>query len=393
MRFKPRGGHERLSEAAQSPTLAEPRSANVAELESELSSLWRSVAEDGTARQTVMRACALTLLVYVESEDAGREVSGLIGGVTPQNPCRAVVMVAQPEAAPPGLMAWISGQCHLPISGEKQLCCEQVTVVARGEAVRDLDNVVVPLIVPGLPVVLWWRAGRFAPPEYFRNLVRVTNRVLVDSARFSAPDIDLADLAAHVQRFAREATFADLNWSRMTPWRELMAQCFDGADSRGHLDRLSHVQIEYEQESPRVGAQAGQALLLAGWLASRLRWEPERTREEQGGEARSFFFKSSQGPVEVRRMARTFAGSGKGVCFSITMKAAGDPLATFTFERGPDGRKAVMRREIEGHPPVAGASRLEVLDEVGLVNEEMKFAGRDRIYEEALNMVARMVAA
>jgi hypothetical protein len=75
------------------------------------------------------------------------------------------------------------------------------------------------------------------------------------------------------------------------------------------------------------------------------------------------------------------------------MKAAGDPAATFTFERGPDGRMAVLRREIEDRPPVEGASRLEVLDEVGLVNEEMKFAGRDRIYEEALNMVARMVAA
>lgn len=382
-----------MSEASQLLTFAEPRPANVAELESELASLWRSVAEEGKAGQAVMRACALTLLLYVESEDAGREVSGLLGGVTPRHPCRAVVMVAQPEAAPPGLTAWISGQCHLPISGEKQLCCEQVTVVARGEAVRDLDNVVVPLIVPGLPVVVWWRAGRFVPPEYFGNILRLANRVLVDSARFSAPDVDLLALAAQVQQLAGEATFADLNWSRMTPWRELVAQCFDGAESRAYLERLSQVQIEYEQESPRVSAQAGQALLLTGWLASRLKWQPERTRGEQGGEGRSFFFKSPQGPVEVRQIARAFAGSGKGVCFSLVMKAAGDPAATFTFERGPDGRMAVLRREIEDRPPVEGASRLEVLDEVGLVNEEMKFAGRDRIYEEALNMVARMVAA
>jgi glucose-6-phosphate dehydrogenase assembly protein OpcA len=368
------------------------RPVNVAEAESELASLWRSVAEDGTTRQALMRACALTLLVYVESEEAGREVSGLIGRVTPQNPCRAVVTVAQPEASPAGLTAWISGQCHLPISGEKQLCCEQVTVVARGEAVRDLDNVVVPLVVPGLPVVLWWRASQFAPPAYFRNILRVTNRVLVDSARFPVPEADLANLSEHVHRLAGEVTFSDLNWSRMTPWRELAAQCFDVAESRGYLDRLSCVRIEYEQESARLGAQATQALLLAGWLAGRLRWEPEKGGARQSGEVRSFFFKSAHGPVEVQRIARRYEGGGRGVCFSITMKAAGDPPATFVLERGPDGRKAAIRREISGQPPIEGAVRLEVLDEVELMNEEMRFASRDRIYEEALHMVAQMTA-
>ena len=59
-----------------------PRSANVAALEAELSALWRSAAEDPATRQAVTRACALTLLIYVESEEAGREVSGLISEAT-----------------------------------------------------------------------------------------------------------------------------------------------------------------------------------------------------------------------------------------------------------------------------------------------------------------------
>jgi hypothetical protein len=48
--------------------------------------------------------------------------------------------------------------------------------------------------------------------------------------------------------------------------------------------------------------------------------------------------------------------------------------------------------EIPGRPPIERVVRLEPLEEVRLVNEEIKFAGRDRVYEEALAMVAGMAA-
>ena len=116
-----------MVETAKILPLEVPRTANVAALEGELSALWRSAAEDPAIRQAVTRACALTLLAYVESEEAGREVSGLIGEATRQTPFRAVIMISEPQAAPAGLMAWVSAHCHLPTAGEKQVCCEEVT--------------------------------------------------------------------------------------------------------------------------------------------------------------------------------------------------------------------------------------------------------------------------
>lgn len=304
-----------MDETQQSLARGEPRPANVAQIEADVAALWRSMANGGESRPAVTRACALSLLVYVESENGGREVSNLISDVTAQNPCRVVVIIAEPQAVPPALTAWISAHCHLEVMGEKQVCCEQITVHARGDSVRDLDNVVVPLAVPELPRILWWRAGRFAPPEYFQQILRMTNRVFVDSARFPDPEADLAQLAHQIQQHSGELTFTDLNWSRATPWRELVAQCFDAPDSRGYLDRLSRVRIEYEQESPRVRAQGAQALLLAAWLASRLKWEPQSPQPVQGIEGRSFWFKSAGGAVEVQQVARRFVGGGSGVCF------------------------------------------------------------------------------
>ena len=58
--------------------LGEPRPAHVADLEAELSALWRSAAEDPAAKNAVTRACTLTLIICVESDEAAEEVNNLV---------------------------------------------------------------------------------------------------------------------------------------------------------------------------------------------------------------------------------------------------------------------------------------------------------------------------
>jgi glucose-6-phosphate dehydrogenase assembly protein OpcA len=382
-----------LTETLQVFELGKPRPAAVGDLESELSALWRSATEAPEKGSPVMRASALTMLVFVDDRRAEAEVSSVVSRVTLQSPCRAVVMVAEPGAGPGDLKAWVSAHCHLPTGGGKQVCCEQVSVWARGDSVRDLDNVVVPLALPGLPVFLWWRAGSFSPPDYFRQILRVTDCVLVDSARFADPAKDLARLARTVQELSGEVVVGDLNWTRTQPWRELAAQCFDPPAVRPCLDGLNNVRIEYEQESPRAVAQGAQALLVAGWLASRLGWDLMERRADPVSSGDSWVFKSRAGAVNVEVIPRGFEGGGKGVCFSMTMKAESPAPATFLLHRGQDGKTAITRRELAGCPPVERKARLEVYSEDELLNEEIKYPGRDAVFEDALAMVARMTAA
>lgn len=377
----------------ESLTGGEAREVKIGDLEKELSALWRSVAREAKGSEAVMRSTALTLLVHAESEESAQEIGKITSALTEQNPCRAVIMIAQPEAKPAGLTARISLHCRLPAAGRKQVCCEQIAISARGEAVRDLDNLVLSLAVSGLPVCLWWRGGRFDPSDYLDRIVHISNRVIVDSARFGRPESDLAALARHVAQLSDHMAFLDLNWARITPWRELIAQCFDPPRARGYLEKLRRVRIEYEQDSVRVAAQGAQALLLAGWLASRLKWQPGRRPSEQHDGIQSFFLESPQGEVEIQRVARRFEGDGRGVCFSIALEAAHDAPATFSLQRGSDGRSVLTRTEVEGRPAVSRTVRLEVLDEAELVNEELQFPGRDRIFEEALDMAAHLLAS
>ena len=385
-----------MSETLQVQTFGEPRPARVADLEAELSALWRSVAEGpqpSTAGHAVIRACALNLLVYVESEEEGREVSNVVSQVTLQNPCRAIVMITQPTSPQAALTAWISAHCHLPVAGEKQVCSEEISVAASGEAVADLPSVVVPLTVSGLPVYLWWRAGRYQPPSHFRQILRISDHVFVDSARFPDPAADLSSFSAQVEKSSGDIAFSDLNWTRLTPWRELAAQCFDSAEMHPCVEQLAEVRVEYERGQDAGAGGLGRALLMTGWLASLLAWAPRGHSLSSADGSRLLIFKSGSILVRVNAVPVEVAGPCPGGLVSLTLKTEGSPAVSFALVSQPECNGVLARTELAGRPPLENTVRLETAGEVELLNEELKFASHDRVYERALSMVARMTAA
>jgi glucose-6-phosphate dehydrogenase assembly protein OpcA len=367
--------------------LGEPRPANVGEIEAGLAAMWRSAAESPGAKAAVTRASALTLLVYLDRPEEAQEVNNLLAEVTRQNPCRSVVMVMDPKAAHPCLMASVSAHCHMPAEGEKQICSEQITLNACGESGPELISVVLPLTVSGLPIYLWWRAESFAIPAYFDQIIRVTQHVIVDSARFAATGPDLRVLAAWLAKNSGRIRLSDLNWARATPWREVLAQCFDSPDRRPYLNRIQEVRIEYEMESERLTAQRAQGLLLTAWLATRLGWQFQRAESRGENMPRALFFQSVAGGIKVERVLRKVDGGGSGVCFSFEIKADG---ARFSFSRGPDGKVVQTLAEVPGQSPIGRTVRIEAEDEVEILNEELLLAGHDQVYAEAMALVARM---
>jgi len=383
-----------MTEAIQPILLGVPRPADVAALEAALSDLWRSAAEGAGTQGAVTRACALTLLVYVESEEAAQEVNRIVAEVTRQNPCRVIVMQVEPQASPPGptrrLTGWVSAHAHLPVAGEKQVCSEQITLRAQGDAGHELTSVVLPLTVSGLPIYLWWRAEHFSPPPYLEQVFRETEHMIIDSARFLPRGNALHEAAAWMGKYSGRVRLTDLNWARITPWRDLIAQCFDAPERRAYLEHLSEVRIEYEQESARLLTQRAQGLLLASWLATRLGWEFVKSEEQGEGQPRRLLFQAGNRLIRVERLLQRVQGAGAGVCFSIELKADGANPARFSFSRGLDGRVVQTRAEIPGMPPLGRSVRLEVLDEAEILNDELKLAGRDHVYEATLRMVARM---
>ncbi|MCM1973241.1 glucose-6-phosphate dehydrogenase assembly protein OpcA [Streptomyces sp. G1] len=134
------------------------------------------------------------------------------------------------------------------------------TVVLRtyGEVSDHADSVVLPLLLPDAPVVVWWPVD--APDNPAQDpLGALAQRRITDLYAVENP---LQVLETRVRSYAPGDT--DLAWTRLTPWRSLLAAALDQA-----REKIVSGAVEAEAENPA-------AELLARWLEARLRVRIER---------------------------------------------------------------------------------------------------------------------
>ena len=202
-------------------------------IERELNDLWKQLAEDanGEKQQAVTRTCVLNLIVVTGGGRAAEHATETVARLTARHPNRAFVISAAPSARKDVLDAWVQTHCQMPSPGRPQVCGEQISIEARGGAVDRVAGTLLPLLVPDVPVMLWWPHGEPAGDPRFLKFADVVDRVIVDSATFAAPEAGLARMAALLHHdggpSSAGTTISDLSWSRLTPWRELTAQFFD----------------------------------------------------------------------------------------------------------------------------------------------------------------------
>ncbi|MEV7072139.1 glucose-6-phosphate dehydrogenase assembly protein OpcA [Streptomyces sp. NPDC091972] len=134
------------------------------------------------------------------------------------------------------------------------------TVVLRtyGEVSDHADSVVLPLLLPDAPVVVWWPVE--APENPAKDpLGALAQRRITDLYAVENP---LDVLAARVRSYAPGDT--DLAWTRLTPWRSMLAAALDQARAE-----IISGAVEAEADNPA-------AELLARWLEARLKVRIDR---------------------------------------------------------------------------------------------------------------------
>jgi glucose-6-phosphate dehydrogenase assembly protein OpcA len=128
------------------------------------------------------------------------------------------------------------------------------TVVLRtyGEVSDHADSVVLPLLLPDAPVVVWWPAEAPANPAK-DPLGALAQRRITDLYAVENP---IQVLETRIRSYAPGDT--DLAWTRLTPWRSMLAAALDQARVP-----ITSAAVEAEAENPA-------AELLARWLEARL---------------------------------------------------------------------------------------------------------------------------
>ena len=358
--------------ALGAPTPVEPNA-----IERGLTDLWKRADEQlrDTGQRALIRSCTLNFVVVLPRADLIPQAADTAAALTLRHPCRIFLVGAEPQTEAGTLEASVSALCHLAVPGGRHICCEQVTAIALGDAVRRLTQLILGLLIPGVPLVVWWRSGLSFDLPLFQGLTHIADRLIVDTAEFDTPAAALTRLAQLLKQ--RPLALADLTWNRLTCWRELTAQFFDAAQQRPYLDRLDRVAVE-----TGGGALPPEGLLWLGWLASRLGWTPTGAHAADGGYLCTFDSRAGGVNAEVRS-----SGADSRTVRRLELAAGGE--ARFTVEQQQaDCVRATTHFREQSMPP--RTVPLRSYDTVQLLSDALDFVGRDRVYEDALRVAARV---
>jgi glucose-6-phosphate dehydrogenase assembly protein OpcA len=178
-----------------------------------------------------------------------------------EHPSRAIVIRLR-ETDEAVLTSRVFAQCWMPFGHRRQICCEQVEITASDVSLSDVPAVVLPLAVADLPVMFWCRSARLFSLPAFGDLAAIAHKVIVDTAAFTHRSTALDQ----VQSFAQRQRVADLAWTRLTRWRELIAQIFENRCCLAELVNITRVAIFFEGSEPSPSA-----FYMGAWLMACLK--------------------------------------------------------------------------------------------------------------------------
>jgi glucose-6-phosphate dehydrogenase assembly protein OpcA len=370
------------------------RAEGVAALERELARLRR--VQSAHARESVRpiaRASVLNLIVYADREEHARRAARSISDLALRHPSRAIVVLADRGQARQQNDRRIEMHCQLPIpDGARQVCYEQILVRASGDVDDRLASAVIPLLVPDLPVFLWWTGTPPLGSRPFTDLLRLTDRLIVDSADFARPEITLPIIARISEAARGRFGLTDLNWTRLTPWREIATAFFDVPAWRLFLDGITGLRVGFAVDMDGRDIHPSQALLFVGWLASRLGWRPLETLAPSEAGGLLFAIARRDGArIMVRVRPRFERGLDEGDISGIRIQATNEPQhAEFVVKRQPDPRHQTATVLLDGERRWERTMPLPSPAIVELIGEELSILGSDRTYEAALGTLVEL---
>lgn len=308
----------------------------------DLAKLWVDLGkEDATAGSSgVIRACAMTLIVAAGEEQDPENFRETISQLMHEHPGRVIVLRTG-QVSGSSLESRVFAQCWKPVGRAQQICCEEVEITVCPSRFADVPQLVLGLTVPDLPVVLWLRSPQPGGGYADAQLFTLADKIIVDSARFDDPERGLA----YVREFPRKSiNVADLEWTRLTPWRESVAHIFEDERNLRFLKSIRQIRISHSGETPPVSAR-----YLASWFRRTLPPSVE------------WSFQS--GPAQPCARIRGIAIDGPDFSASITLEESTAVLSVNQLTR----RTAF--------PPC---------DECSLLREELSILGKDPIFLSCL---------
>ena len=220
----------------------------LADVDRAIAELRAATATEGA--QPSLRTSVMTHMAWVP-EGWVDPARAALSGMAERHPSRTILLLPEPNAGADGIDATVSVECYAVPGVDREVCSEVIELRLRGMRAKAPASIVEPLLISDLPVFLRWRGEPPWGAQELDQLVGVTDRLIVDSTEWDDLPFPYRKLA---ELFDRTAV-SDIAWARTSRWRALLATLWPDVASVGTV---------------RVTGTNAQALLIAGWLRSRL---------------------------------------------------------------------------------------------------------------------------
>ena len=171
-------------------------------------------------------------LVIVVDEDQSHDAMESARAASQEHPARVLGVILGDGRGHPVVNAQVGTGAGW--SGETAL------IRLSGEVVKHPDSVVLPLLLPDSPVAVWWPVD--APSDPAQDaLGSLAQRRITDAA--AATRAKGKAIHRQCDNYAKGNT--DLAWTRITPWRALLAAALDQ-----HPEKVLRASVTAERISP-----------------------------------------------------------------------------------------------------------------------------------------------
>lgn len=263
----------------------------------------------------------LTLLILADEESQADATAAAVGAAR-QHPMRIVTLIPRPGRQETRLDAEIS------VGGDDGPG-EVAVLRLRGLLSEHANSVAVPLLLSDTPVVAYWPNGSPDVPAD-DPIGRHAQRRITDCA--AAADV-IRELQVRKDGYRPGDT--DLAWTRLTPWRSVLASSLDQPPGP-----VRSVIVHAEESNPS-------ALLLRAWLHRALKVPVE--------------LETSPGPGITEVRVSTDAGD-------VTVSRSDGTTAVLSRPGNPDSRVSLPRRDL-----------------AALLSEELRRLDPDEVYGDVID--------
>ena len=361
-------------------------------------------AEAGDQEHLHPRNCVMTLIGIAPNDHGETIAMRTTQAIGMQHPAQAIVIREQAPLRAGNLDAVITTDVRRP----ETACaveCELITLRVRGPAADHLAALLDPLLVSGVPTYLWWLG---TPPFGTRELLealRICDGLVVDSASFDSPFTAFGRMSGMLKVAHQRLGMGDLQWARLRPWRESIAQFFTPRERRAFLAGISEVGVDYagEGRGNRIVAS-----LLTGWMASALGWKLQRATGGTGGVVVALYsagdrsveveFRSvpKEGLVPGEVSAVRIAGVSGGTTFRLEVhhnpERSRSSAVDFPERRRQDTARVLLTLiEIGEGETLRHVQQLEEETEVSLLLDLLSTGTHDEVYNRSLGAAAELM--